>query len=336
MRRIVLILLVVLVGVTGYRAWKARQRPMGEGFVTVRALTVWSRVAQVKEPVTKLRNGEHVWILEQRDEWSRVRTEDGKEGWVQNDYLTSRHIYEQFVQLGQKHAADPPQAQGHVRALSNLRTEPGRDGARLFQVDVNEKVEILGRAIVPAPYRVGTGPGQPTEAPAGPATAGVTSAEPTANNEEWYLVRSPGTPELGTPGEIPEIGWIYGRLLAFDPPEELLDYAEEKRFVGWFVLNHVKDPVQGPKNQYLVLAFPLRRDGEGEPCDFTQMRIFTWNIRAHRYETAFRQGNICGQYPARVLGSDPMPSFAVTFADLRNPARERTYQLRQTVVRRVK
>ena len=326
MRRIVLILLVLLVGVTGYRAWKARQKPIGEGFVTVRALTVWSRVAQVKEPVTKLRNGARVWIFEQREEWSRVRTEDGKEGWVQNEYLASRHIYEKFVQLGEKHAADPPQAQGHVRALSNLRTHPGRDSDRLFQVDVNEKVEILGRALAPAPYHVGTGPGQPLEGAVGGEPP--TSGEPLASKEEWYLIRSPGAP-----GDIPQIGWIYGRLVAFDPPEELLDYAKEKRCVAWFVLNQVKDPVQGARNQYLVLAAGR---GEDESCDFAEMRVFTWNTRAHRYETAFRQGNICGQWPARVLESDPVPAFALTFSDRRNPARERLYQLRQTVVRKVK
>jgi len=37
-----------------------------------------------------------------------------------------------------------------------------------------------------------------------------------------------------------------------------------------------------------------------------------------------------------VLESDPLPAFALTFSDRRNPARERLYQLRQTVVRRVK
>ncbi len=319
MRRIVLFLLVVLLAMTGYRAWKARQRPMGEGFVMVRSLTVWSRVAQVKEAVTKLQNGEHIWILDQRDDWSRVRTDNGKEGWVQSEYLTNRPTYEQFVQLGQKHAGDPVQAEGHVRALSNLRTEPGRDGARLFQVEVNEKVEVLARAVVPAPPE----PGASTES--------APSGESSTSNEEWYLIRAPAGP--ADPAERGQIGWIYGRLLALDPPAELLDYAEEKQYVAWFVLNRVQDAVQGPKNQYLVLAAGR---GEGEPCDFTVIRVFTWNTRAHRYETAFRQRNVCGRLPARVLTSESVPTFAVAFADLKGTAQERIYQLRQTVVRRVK
>lgn len=333
MRRIVLLLLVVLLVITGYRAWKARQRPMGEGFVMVRSLTVWSRVAQVKEPVTKLHNGEHVWILQQRDGWSRVETDEGKKGWVQTEYLTNRQTYEQFVQLGEKHAGDPVQAEGHVRALSNLRIKPGRDSPRLFQVDANDKVAILDRAVVPA---------QPSEPEAG--TEPAPSGEPSTGNEEWYLIRAATGP--GDPAERDQIGWIYGRQLAFDPPAELLDYAGEKRYVGWFRLNQVRDAVQGLKNQYLVLAIPPRRDGEGDPCDFTEMRVFTWNTRAHRYETAFRQRKICGRFPARLVQPEPyhgeplqgklVPTFAVAFSDRHSPMEERIYQLQQTVVRRVK
>jgi hypothetical protein len=340
MRRLVLILLLILVGLLAHRAWKSRQKPIGEGFVTVQTLTVWSRVAQVKEPVARLRNGDRVWILGPTaagGEWSRVRTEDGKEGWVQSQYLTTRHIYEQFAQLAETHKADPPQAEGHVRALSNLRIDPGRDASRLFQVDVNDKVEILARAVIPAP------PPQPeSSGELAPQTAEQPSPdESPPGKEEWYLVRTPSAP-----GEIPRVGWLWGRLLAFDPPQELLDYAEEKRFVAWFVLNQVKDPVQGTKNQYLALAVPQRREAESEACDFTHMRVFTWNTRAHRYETAFRQANICGQWPARLLAPEvagagsvpggPAPTFTVTFSDSRSQARERTYQLRQTVVRRVK
>ena len=340
MRRIVLLLLVALLVFTGYRAWKARQRPIGEGFVMVRSLTLWSRVAQVKEPVTKLHNGERVWILQQRDGWSRVETDEGKKGWVQNEYLTNRQTYEQFVQLGEKHAADPVQAQGHVRALSNLRLQPGRDTARLFQVDANDKVAILGRAVVPAPPTAG--PAQPPETEAG--TERAPSGEASTGNEEWYLVRAAAGP--GDPAERDQIGWIYARQLAFDPPGELLGYAGEKRYLGWFVLNQVRDTVQGMKSQYLVLAAPPAREGEGELCDFTELRVFTWNTRAHRYETAFRQRNICGHFPARLVHLEPgtgepaqagaAPVFAVTFSERRGRMEERIYQLQQTVVRRFK
>ena len=62
------------------------------------------------------------------------------------------------------------------------------------------------------------------------------------------------------------------------------------RPVAWFELNRVTDD-QGEHPQYLVAG---TRSAEGQPCDFTTMRVYTWNPKKSRYETAFIENDLCG------------------------------------------
>jgi hypothetical protein len=42
----------------------------------------------------------------------------------------------------------------------------------------------------------------------------------------------------------------------------------------------------------------------GLPYDFNQLRVFSWNLKKHRYETANRDKNILGYLPVKI-GTDP-------------------------------
>ena len=64
------------------------------------------------------------------------------------------------------------------------------------------------------------------------------------------------------------------------------------RPIAWFELNRVSDP-SGDKIQYLVAG---ARGPEGQPCDFTTLRVYTWNLKKERYETAFIENE--GPLPA--------------------------------------
>ena len=100
--------------------------------------------------------------------------------------------------------------------------------------------------------------------------------------EDWWLVRDPEN----------HVGWVLGRLIDLDVPLEVAQYAEGQRIVACFVLNEVKD-ADKKVAQYLTL---LSEAKDGMPFDYNQARVFTWNVRRHRYETAYRERGLNGLF----------------------------------------
>ena len=48
---------------------------------------------------------------------------------------------------------------------------------------------------------------------------------------------------------------------------------------------------------YVTVLSPYKA---GLPYDFDQVRVFTWNVKKHRYETALREQNIEGYLPVTI------------------------------------
>jgi len=118
-----------------------------------------------------------------------------------------------------------------------------------------------------------------------------------------------------------------------DEPDAIREGASAAnvRPVAWFELNRVQDD-SGEKSQYLLAA---TRGPEGQACDFTNLRVYTWNKKKTRYETAFIENNLCGALPIRVeKDAKGGPEFRFSVMD--GDKAERTYRLIQTVVRRVR
>src|SRR5207253_10544098 len=121
-----------------------------------------------------------------------------------------------------------------------------------------------------------------------------------------------------------------------DVPLEIAQYAAGQRIVASFVLNQVAD---GEKNisQYLVL---LTENKDGMPFDYNQIRVFTWNVRRHRYETAYRERNLNGVLPVTVSHEDfgkegDLPTFVLRVKDPAGNVTERKYKMNTPIVKRV-
>jgi hypothetical protein len=228
----------------------------------------------------------------------------------------------------------PVQARGRTKVATNLRVEPGRTQPRLYQFGRGVAVEILGRAVADWTQ-------VPDEKEAG--------AEPQeTKKEEWYLVRGLATrPPSETTARaadsntttqagdqtIPIAGWVIARFIEYTLPEAVAEgtASANVRPIAWFELNRVTDPT-GEKPQYLVAG---ARGPEGQPCDFTTLRVYTWNLRKTRYETAFIENDLCGALPV-ALNRGPKNEPEFRFHDMDGEKRERVYRLIQTVVRRVR
>jgi hypothetical protein len=102
------------------------------------------------------------------------------------------------------------------------------------------------------------------------------------------------------------------------------------------VLNEVAD---GDKKvpQYLVL---LTEPRDGMDFDFNQARVYTWNVKRHRYETAYRERNLNGSLPTTVTQENfdkegILPVFVLRVKDGDGNTSERKYKLNTPMVKRV-
>jgi hypothetical protein len=330
-----LLIAVPLLCVVVVIAWffRPKHEYLGEAYVGERTATLWSSVAQVRQPLDTLHYGDRVDVVARRNDSIKVRTSAGELGWVEGRYLMDPALWQRSTKLLKQVAAMPVQARGRTKVQTNLRVEPGRTQARLYQFGRGVPVEVVGRAV--ADWAQVTDEKESS------------GDSPDAKKEDWFLVRGvatrpPGeaagrTAETTTtqPGDqsLPIAGWVIGRFLELDLPDPVRDGANSSniRPIAWFELNRISDPA-GDKIQYLVAA---AKGPEGQPCDFTTLRVYTWNVKKERYETAFIENDLCGQLPVRI-GRSPKGDPEFRFQVMDGNKEERVYRLMQTVVRRIR
>jgi Bacterial SH3 domain len=330
-----LLVAVPLLCLVGLLAWffRPKHETVGSAYVSERSVTMFSSMAQVREQVAVLYYGEHVDVLAHRNDYVKVRTISGLEGWVDGRYLMDPTLWQRSEKLLEQSKGMPVQARGRTKTTTNLRIAPGRTEPRLYQFGRGTEVEIFGRAVAD--------------------WVQVTDEKEAAENEgnkkeDWYLVRGIATRPPGDgvirnsaimtttqPGDqtIPIAGWVVARFIALDLPDVVGEgtSAANVRPVAWFELNRVTDD-KGDHPQYLVAG---TRSAEGQPCDFTTMRVYTWNAKKSRYETAFIENDLCGALPIRIgKGSKGEPEFR--FHEKDGAKEERVYHLVQTVIRRIR
>jgi hypothetical protein len=318
-------------------AWMFRPKheTLGEAYISERSVTLWSSVAQVREPLDSLHYGDRVDVIARHNDNIKVRTASGAMGWVDSRLVMDPALWQRSAQLLAQARAMPVQARGRTKVATNLRAEPGRAQPRLYQFARGVAVEILGRAV--SPWSQAHDEKESSNAP--PADA---------KKEEWFLIRGLATrppgensahstnpSEATQPGEqtLPLAGWVIARFVEFDLPDPVREgvASANLRPVAWFELNRVPDP-SGDKPQYLVAG---ARGPEGQTCDFTILRVYTWNPRKSRYETAFIENDLCGQLPLRV-GKGPKGDPEFRFHTTDDDREEHVYWLMHTVVRRIR
>jgi SH3-like domain-containing protein len=276
-------------------------------YVTAKQTFLRDRVAAVSNRTGTVDNGDKLEVLERGRRFLRVQTAKGEQGWIDEKAVATQDIFDQFETLRKQHQNDPAVASGVVRDDVYMHVSPGRDSERLFRLAEGEKLKLLRRATLPKPLP----PGQ--RAPKPPSSEQAASAKPTSGDakqtavavvepappvmEDWWMVRD-------SKGDT---GWLFSRMLDVDVPDAITRYSEGQRIVGAYVLTTVNDPEapQDDKNVpiYVTVLSPFKA---GLPYDFDQVRVFTWNVKKHRYETGFRERNIEGYLPVEIkVTADP-------------------------------
>ena len=334
-------------------------------YVSARQMYLHDRVAAVSNRVAEVVNGQQLEVLEHGRRFLKVKTQKNEIGWIEERAVIDAQSYQAFAQLAETHKQDPVVATGVIRDDIYLHLLPGRETERFFLLPGNAKVQLLVRASVPKAGTPGSVRPKPAEAKnpqATPSPVGATAstaAKPAAKPEiappaealsappipmeDWWLIRD---------GQG-HAGWLLAGRVDVDVPDEIAQYAEGQRIVGAYVLTKVyDDEATTPDHQVPEFVTVLSPNQSGLPFDFDQVRIFTWSLKRHRYETAFRLHPIQGYLPVRVstqtVKDASVPAFSFQLASgpnvstdpatgITKPVSPRTinYEMLDTVVKRI-
>jgi SH3-like domain-containing protein len=339
-------------------------------YVSARQMYLHDRVAPVSNRVAEVKNGQPLEVLEHGRRFFKVRTQKNEIGWIEEHAVIDSKLYDAFTQLAAQHKQDPVVASAILRDDVYLHITPGRDTDRFILLPGNAKVQMLARASVPkvtpgmprrktAPQQGGSGappgaqPGggnsasaQSPPASPKPATASAVIPDqpesPPVILEDWWLIRDGSG----------NAGWVLSSRMDIDVPDSVAQYAEGQRIVGAYVLTKIRDEgADVPDNLVPEYVMALSPPKSGLPFDFDQVRVFTWSVKRHRYETAFRVRPIQGYLPVTISQtterSGTVPTFSFQIASgsdvtvdaqsgITRPVNPRTitYEMIDTVVRR--
>lgn len=335
-------------------------------YVAARQMYLHDRVAAVSERVAKVTNGQKLEVLEHSRRFLKVKTEKNEIGWIEERAVIDSKTYDGFVKLAEDHKQDSKTSTATLRDDLYMHVAPGRLSDHLYLLPGNAKVELLARASAP---KSGPGSGGPVTAPKPAPAAKPAAPAPPAASKSKTATRPAGA---ATPAEQHEppppppmedwwlardnqghVGWLLSSRLDVDVPDQVAQYGEGQRFIGSWVLTKVNDPESDlPDHQVPVYLTMMAPNKSGLPFDFDQVRVFTWSVRHHRYETGFRLHPIQGFLPVHVsvqqTPKGPVPTFSFQIAGnesvtidpatgIMRPANPRTitYQLIDTQAKRV-
>lgn len=341
---------------------KLRQEQHETVYVWTRQMYLRDRVAAVSNRVGEVTNGEPLEVLERGRRFYRVKTPKNEVGWIPDRAVIDSKAYDAFVQLANQHKNDPVVATGTLRDDIYLHVSPGRETDRFYLLAGNIKVQMLVRASVvkaAASSAVSVFPREnsdnrisatPVSVERGPADKAASNlAKPSQPEpeppvlEDWWLIRD----------NQGRAGWVLGSRVDVDVPDDVAQYAEGQRIIGAYVLAKVHDDEANTADhevaEYVTALAPPKA---GLPFDFDQIRVFTWSLKHHRYETAFRIHPIQGFLPVKVsteqaaTGTEPVFSFLVSSSPdlaiepgtgIARPVAPRAihYAMRDTSVRRI-
>lgn len=303
---------VLAAALTGCSRFRPKPKPTYV-YVTAKQMFLRDRVAAVSNRTGEVKNGERLEVLDHLRRFIKVRTPSGEEGWLEDrsSVIATQQTVDTFEALAKQHANDPVVGQAIVRDEALLHIAPGRKTPSLYRLQENTPLTLLERAVVPKPLPPGmvrpvvitdVSHGAAADKSSAKSGSDAALAPPPPVMEDWWLVRD----------KQGQTGWIYSRLIDESAPDSLLRYAEGQRIVGAYVLTYVDDPDSAlqdngvPVTRVPVYVTVLNSYKSGLPYDFAEVRVFTWNVKKHRYETGFREKNIEGYLPVEIgTANDP-------------------------------
>jgi hypothetical protein len=312
-------ILLLMLGLAACQSRDRRAPVLGEAYAGPATLFLRKDIPLQAPVVATARHGDRLEIIQHRRRFMKVRTPGGAEGWTEDHLLLSSHEVADLNVVEQRARTLPSQGLASTYELLNVHTKPDRFSPSFLQIKEGEKVDVVAHVLAPRapsqpksllPAKPKTPPPahkhtdakyQPPPLPPAPPlpsnwlelsktppevsqsiAEAKAEAERALPNDDWSLVRN-------AQGQS---GWVITRRLYMAIPDDVAQYAEGRRITSYFSLGEVRDGDQ-VKHHWLWTT----SGGGDHPYDFDSFRVFIWNLRRHRYETAFIQRHIEGYFP---------------------------------------
>jgi hypothetical protein len=305
------------------------------GAVIARRAQVRSSTAVVAADLKEVVRGDELDILDSftvpdtGERWLHVRTRDAEplEGWIEARNVISYEMIERSKRLAQEDADIPPQASGQLRASTNIRFSPDRNGNDniLMKLETGSRFDIVGWKRVPRPKAVETT--ESDDVPkAGAAEQGAgqrrrekgEQKEPEEPDELWYKVRLP------TSISPAPAGWVFGKQVELTVPSDIIFYRTGREFVAWQRLDGDEPAAQqtGAKDKdaaketrpgsWVILEKSSTNNPSGpESPDFDRVYVLGYDKDRQEHYTAYRSQDLNGFLPLRVEGKGSNKTFTV-------------------------
>lgn len=296
-----ILLAVALAALSGCRQIERHVAPQYV-YVAAEHTFLRNRVAPVANFVTEVTNGERLRVLEHQTRFYKVKAPNGKVGWIEELYVVNQTEMDKFDGLRKDYATTPAVAKATLEETSYLHDGPSIKDPHYYLLHSGDKLDMLKRVSVPRRESTLAMMQRKQDLKDG-------KTPPPVPMEDYWLVRDAHG----------RTGWVRGSALAPDVPNSVLVLAPSERMIGAYLFRRVMDPTSDAPDhmvgEYVAVFAPYE---SGLPYDFDEIRVFTWDVPRHQYETAYSVHHIEGFFPVKVghetfgKETDPVFSFQIS------------------------
>ncbi len=295
------------------------------GTVIAQRAQIRSSFAVVAADLLEVQRGDKLQILEETDfekvRWFRVRASDEEEteGWIEAQNVILGEILEKSKKLAEEYKDSQPQANGLLRAASNLRlTAEQSDTNILLRLDPASTFEIISWKYVP---KAQTEADSNANSATNPEIASAKDADEPEKlldkYDVWYFVK------LDRSVSPAPAGWLFGRQVELQVPSDIVYYQQnDRKFVTWQRIDEVaEDNLPTKPTDAVKVSAPgswvvLWRNDEvkaidGVEPDFDGILILGYDKFNQEHYSVYRNGNVWGRLPMRMEGSGDNKTFTL-------------------------
>jgi len=273
--------------------------------MTMRPCSLYQTANPNSEAIRKLPAETPLHLIDKVGEYYRVRTRDGREGYVEQRVIGGEDLIQRTHDLRRSIEGMPPQAEGETKTKANFRLSPGRDQEVIEVLPPGKKFEVYERVVT---VRRAPSDEKAASASRGRPQGENVSADDVAAGDEafddvkkdvWYKVKI----------EDGRVGYLYTHNMKLTPPEDIAKEVPFMRIVGWRSVNVTEDPDLGAKNNYIVAFAPIGKD---PGCDYTRLYFMSWLPKVKRRTITWQQP-ISGILPITNYHFEGRPGFSVRY-----------------------